>query len=94
MSTHALSAPISSLSLLLVQSQVARSKAASSEQLTGAHFYLDIAKSCHFLHGSSGGMNRKHENLRNDGLLYPVCLILCNLSWLCYQGHLQSTVCG
>ena len=41
--TQALSAPISSLSLLLVQTQAARWKAASPDQLTGAHLYLDIA---------------------------------------------------
>ena len=34
---------ISSLSLLLVQTQAARRKAATPEQLTGAHLYLDIA---------------------------------------------------
>ena len=34
---------ISSLSLLLVQTQAARWKAATPEQLTGAHLYLDIA---------------------------------------------------
>ena len=43
MSTQALSAPISSLSLLLVQTQAARWKAATPEQLTGAHLYLDIS---------------------------------------------------
>ena len=42
-STQALSAPISSLSLLLVQTQAARWKAATPDQLTGAHLYLDIA---------------------------------------------------
>ena len=36
---------ISSLSLLLVQTQAARWKAATPEQLAGAHLYLDIAKS-------------------------------------------------
>ena len=35
---------ISSLSLLLVQTQAARWKAATPEQLTGAHLYLDIAQ--------------------------------------------------
>ena len=44
MSTQALSAPISSLSLLLVQTQVARWKAATPEQLTGSNLYLDISK--------------------------------------------------
>ena len=42
MSTQALSAPISSL-LLLLQIQAARWKAATPDQLTGAHLYLDIA---------------------------------------------------
>ena len=45
MSEHtALSAPVGSLSLLLVQTQAARWKAAP-EQLTGAHLYPDITKS-------------------------------------------------
>ena len=42
MSTQALLAPISSLSLLLVQTQAARWNAAGPEQLTGAHLCLDI----------------------------------------------------
>ena len=41
---------ISSLSLLLVQTQAARWKAATSEQLTGAHLYQDIAKSGYLFH--------------------------------------------
>ena len=41
--TQALSAPISSLSLLLVQTQAARWKAATPDQLTGTHLYLNIA---------------------------------------------------
>ena len=41
---------ISSLSLLLVQTQAARWKAATPEQLTGVHLYLDIAKSGYFFH--------------------------------------------
>ena len=54
--------PISSWSLLLVQTQVARWKAAAQEQLTaqkqltGAHLYLDIAKSGYLCHGFSCGM--------------------------------------
>ena len=36
--------------------QVARWKAATPEQLTGAHLYLDIAKSGYLFHGYSGGM--------------------------------------
>ena len=43
-STQAWSGPISSLSLLLVQTQAARWKAAGPEQLTGVHMYIDIAK--------------------------------------------------
>ena len=49
-STQALSAPISSLLLLLVQTQAARWKAATPEQLTGAHLYLDIVKSGYLFH--------------------------------------------
>ena len=45
MSLQALSAPMSSLSLLLAQTQVARWNAATPAQLTGAHLYLDTAKS-------------------------------------------------
>ena len=41
---------ISSLSLLLVQSQAARWKAATPEQLTGAQLYLNIAKSGYLFH--------------------------------------------
>ena len=55
--SHALSAPISSLSLLLVQTQAARWKAATPEQLTDAHLYLDIARSGYLFHGYSNGMN-------------------------------------
>ena len=47
---------ISSLSLLPVQTQVTRWKAAAPEQLSGAHLYLDIAKSGYLFHGFSGGM--------------------------------------
>ena len=50
MSTQALSAPIRSLSLLLVQTHAARWKSATPEQLTGAHLYLDIAKSGYLFH--------------------------------------------
>ena len=56
MSTQALSATIGSLSLLLVQTQVARWKEANPEQLTDAHLYLDIAKSDYLFHGYSSGM--------------------------------------
>ena len=48
--------PISSLSLLLVQTQVARWKIAGPEQLTCAHLYLEIAKPGSLFHGYSGGM--------------------------------------
>ena len=52
---QALSAPISSLLLLLVPTQVARWKVAAPEQLAGAHLYLDIAKSGYLFHGYFGG---------------------------------------
>ena len=42
--------PISYLSLLLVQTQAAGWKAATPEQLTGAHLYLDIAMSGYLFH--------------------------------------------
>ena len=48
MSTQALSALIRPLSLL--QTQAARWKAATPEQLTCAHLYLDIAKSDNLFH--------------------------------------------
>ena len=54
--TQVLSAHISSLSLFLVQTQAARWRAAAQEQLTGAHLYLDIAKSGYFFHGYSSNM--------------------------------------
>ena len=47
---------ISSLPLLLVQTEAARWKAAAPEQLTGAHLYLDIAKSDDLFHDYAGGM--------------------------------------
>ena len=56
LSEQALSAPISYLSLLLVQTQVARWKAAAPDQLNGSHFYINIAKSGYFFHGYSSGM--------------------------------------
>ena len=44
MSKHTgLISPYQLLSLLLVQTQAARWKAATPDQLTGAHLYLDIA---------------------------------------------------
>ena len=47
---------IGSLSLLLIQTQTARWQAAAPKLLTGAHLYLDIAKSgCNF-HNYSYGM--------------------------------------
>ena len=49
---------ISSLSLLLVQTQGASWKAAAPQQLTGSHLYLDIANSGYLFHGYSGGMGR------------------------------------
>ena len=47
---------ISSLSLLLVQTQAARWKAGAPQQLTSARLYLDIARSGYLFHGSSGDM--------------------------------------
>ena len=57
-STQALSAPISSLSLLLVQTQEARWKAATPEQPTGAHLYLVIAKSGYLFHAFGNVMSQ------------------------------------
>ena len=51
MSEH--TAFISFLSMLLVQTQAARWKAATA---TGAHLYLDIAKSGYLFHSFSRGM--------------------------------------
>ena len=45
------------LSLLLVQTQAARWKAATPEQLTGAHLYLDIAKSGYLFHAVGNVMH-------------------------------------
>ena len=50
---------IRSLSLLLTQA--AWWKATAPEQLTGAHLYLDIAKSGWLFHGYSSGMNGQNR---------------------------------
>ena len=57
--------PISSLSLLLVQKQAVRWKAATPEQLTDAHLYLDMAKSGYLFHGYSGAMLLFHRILHS-----------------------------
>ena len=59
MSTQALSAPISSLSLLLVPTQAVRWKAATPKGLTGVHLYLDIAKSGYLFHAVGNVMHRE-----------------------------------
>ena len=61
MSTQDLSVPISSLPLLLVQTQAARWKAAAPEQLTGAYLYLNIDKSGYLFHGFSNGLDARLE---------------------------------
>ena len=92
MSTQVLSAPISSLLPLLVQTQAARWKAANPEQLTGAHLYLDITESGYLFHGCSGGMaflkqcpvyplQVKHEIILSNAIIK---------SWLKWQGN-QAT---
>ena len=59
MSEHTgLSAPFGSLSLLLVQTQAVRWKAATPEQLTRAHLYLDIAKSGYLCHAVGSVMRQ------------------------------------
>ena len=63
MSECALSASISSLSLLLVHTQAVRWKAAAPEQLTCAHLYLDIAKSGYHFHDSTGGMKMSFRQI-------------------------------
>ena len=55
MSTQAF---ISSFQLLSTPTRTAIWKAAAPEQVTGAHLYLDIAKSGYPFHGYSGGMGR------------------------------------
>ena len=48
---------ISSYQLLVIAACTdTRWKAAPTEQLTGAHLYLDIAKSGYLFHGFAGGM--------------------------------------
>ena len=61
MSEH--TGPISSLSLLLVQTKVTRWKAAAPEQLTGTHLYLVIAKSGYLFHGHSNGMHHSDDHI-------------------------------
>ena len=70
---------ISSLSLLLVQTQVARWKAANTEQLTSAHLYLDIAKSGYLFRGFSSGMVSLQYIPRN----MQTVLLCFALLWLC-----------
>ena len=69
MSTQALSAPISSLSLLLVQTQTARWKAATPEQLTGAQLYFDIVKSGYLFHAVGSVM--QYSSIDSDNGLAP-----------------------
>ena len=64
MSEH--TGPISSLSLLLVQTQAARWKTAAPEQLTGAHLYQDISQSGYLFNGYSSGIPCKfHSTVPN-----------------------------
>ena len=51
----ALSGPIRTWSLLLVQTQAARWQTAAPKQLTGAHLYLDITSLGYLFHGYSAG---------------------------------------
>ena len=60
---------ISSLSLLLVQTQAARWKAAALEQLNDAHLYLDIARSGYLFHGYSSGMRYQWINVYGIGII-------------------------
>ena len=55
---------ISSYQLLIiavVQTQAARWKAATPEQLTGAHLYLDISKSGYLFHAVGNVMGKHGE---------------------------------
>ena len=58
-STQTLSAPNSSVSLQFVQTQVAKWKETTPEQLTGAQLYLDIAKSGYLFHAVGNVMEWK-----------------------------------
>ena len=87
MSTKVFSAPINPLSLLLVQTQAARWKAAGPEQLTGVP--RDVAKSGYLLHGFSGGMigmccryywDVHLKTVVNCHTHYAVC---CYIHWGC-----------
>ena len=64
---------ISSLSLMLVQTQAARWKAATAEQLTGAHLYLDIAKSGYLFHAIRNVIGPVRNN-NNKWTLYLVTI--------------------
>ena len=64
-STQAFSAPISSLSVLLVHTQAARWKAATPEQLTGAKLYLD--KSDFLFHAFANVMIIIGTTMKNIG---------------------------
>ena len=89
MSTQALSAPISSLSLLLVQTQAARSKAATPEQLTSAHLYLDMAKSGYLFHAVGNVMcirTYTHQTRYPSGYIcYHHYLLKCPAVLQCSQ---------
>ena len=73
MSTQALSAPISSLSLLRVQTQAARWKATTPQQLTSAHLYLDIAKSGYLFHDVGNAMH---------WITCPIGILPCGGRWI------------
>ena len=77
MSTQALSVPISSLSLLLVQTQVARWKAATPEQLTDVHLYIDTDKFGFFFHAVGNVMYESGKR--------PMPGIICD--WLVWRSR-------
>ena len=82
MNTQALSAPISPLSLLLVQTQAARWKAAGPEQLTGAHLYIDIAKSGYLCHAVGNVMRiaTKHKHWNGNVFFTKFSTTFCTAS--------------
>ena len=106
MSTQVLSAPISSLSLLLVQTQAERCKAVTTEQLASAHLYLDIAKSGYLFQGFSGGMklpptpssigpplNCSSDSFQSFQNLIDWWVMARPWNWVTFQGQMLKMAC-
>ena len=99
MSTQALSAPISSLSLLLVQTQVARWKAATLEQLTGTHLCIDISKSGYLCHAVGNVIKLKVEFVHRSVITWYGLVVwvmsyieLMNRTWMAFTFKIRFSL--